>query len=455
MKKQPYNSFWRLGRPEHNTQYYSINADGELVINEGHYQYNIHDLIKKYGTSLEIVLPFVIEQRLEDLFDTFAKHSYLQKYRGKFSYFLPLKTNQNKELVLPALSEGANLETSSANELWLIRRLFEQEQFNPDLRLLCNGPKTVSYFSLINDLQAKGVNVIPIIEDINELEMLKVYKGEVGIRVELGLRINSHWDKRVGRFGLVANEILKLGRIRNLKILHYHIGSQVESLKDMLTAASQAMELFIELKKANPSLDTLDLGGGLPVPYDQNQTFTLDQFVSKLLGRIKKMADHANLSHPNLIGEWGRYIMAPAQMSIFQVVWDKKITVRTGAKSWYVIDGSFMNDLLDTWAIHQKWQIVPVNNANSKKLKKVWLAGSSCDSDDKYTAGGGGVLLPDLDSLEDKQYLAIFDTGAYQDALASHHCLLSSPAKIVLQDGKVTVARKRETAAEVGKMFGW
>jgi arginine decarboxylase-like protein len=63
--------------------------------------------------------------------------------------------------------------------------------------------------------------------------------------------------------------------------------------------------------------------------------------------------------------------------------------------------------------------------------------------------------LEDLGQNDKSLYIAFFDTGAYQDALASHHCLLSSPAKIIAQNGVITVARKRETAEEVGKQFGW
>ncbi len=168
---------------------------------------------------------------------------------------------------------------------------------------------------------------------------------------------------------------------------------------------------------------------------------------------LKKISDNAGIRHPNLVVEWGRYIVAPAQVTIYSVIAEKPIP-KANAKSWYVIDGSFMNDLLDTWAIHQKWHVVPVNNANTNALKSVWFAGSSCDSDDKYTAGGNYILMPKLKEGED-QYFAIFDSGAYQDALASHHCLLSSPAKLIAQDGTIKVARKRETAESIGKLFGW
>ena len=145
--------------------------------------------------------------------------------------------------------------------------------------------------------------------------------------------------------------------------------------------------------------------------------------------------------------------MAPAQLTIFKVI-NEKITQNGRHKAWYILDGSFMNDLNDTWAIHQKWQTVPVNNMHARKLHSVWFAGSSCDSDDKYTAGGGYILMPRLAEGED-QYVAFLDTGAYQDSLASHHCLLSSPAKIIAQDGEIKIARKRESPEELGKLFGW
>ncbi|MDP2933770.1 MAG: hypothetical protein Q8N81_06625, partial [bacterium] len=113
--------------------------------------------------------------------------------------------------------------------------------------------------------------------------------------------------------------------------------------------------------------------------------------------------------------------------------------------------------LLDTWAIHQKWHVVPANHMHKTKFIRIWLAGSSCDSDDKYTAGGSYILLPRIETLENGEalFIAVLDTGAYQDALSSHHCLLSNPAKLIAQNGVITVARKRETAEDVGKLFGW
>lgn len=454
-QKHKFRNFWKLGKEDFNTQFFSISKDNELVVCEGNYQYNIYDLVQKFGSPLEVVFPFIVEKRYLDLVRIFNAHIKNSKYKGKFFYHYPMKVNQNKEIVLPLISEGANLETGSYNELWLVRKLWEQDQFHSGIRVICNGPKTEKYLGLVRELKEKGLSIIPIIEDLNEYEALKNYRGDVGIRVKLDIRVKSRWDKKNDRYGLSAADIYELGRVRNLKILHYHIGSQTMYQDDIIAAAKKAIEIFIKIKKQNPSLDTLDIGGGVAVPYEKKKQYSVDSLARKLLSAVAAVCDKEGAHHPNIICEWGRYMVAPSQISIFKVLCQKPIEKGT-AKNWYIIDGSFMNDLIDTWAIHQKWHIAPVNNMRAEKLTRVWLAGSSCDSDDRYT-GGNYILLPRVEDVADNdyQYIALFDSGAYQDSLASHHCLLSSPAKVVAQNGILTLARRRESPEEIGKLFGW
>ncbi len=452
-KKNGFKKFWKLGVDAYNTQHFDISKDGELVVREGNFQYNIFDIVKKYGSPSEIFFPTMIEDKVRDLIDTFNAFIKIYGYKGKFFYHYPMKVNQNKEFVLPAVAEGANLDISSVNELHLVKRMIEQDKFNTKIRVTCNGPKTDKYLALIEELHAKGMNVIPIIENHHELDALKKFKGPVGIRVNLNIKIKSHWDKKFNYFGFTEDEILKLGKIRNLTILHYHISSQIETLDGLIKPLKRAMGFFATLKEKNSGLDTLDIGGGAAIPYTKKNLYNMKNLVGRIVKTAKTQADRLHLKHPNLIVEWGRFVAAPSQITVYRALAEKNIETKND-KVWYVIDGSFMNDLLDTWAIHQKWHMIPVNSMNTKKLKKVWLAGSSCDSDDKYTAGGDGILLPRLDDVEEL-YIAVLDTGAYQDALASHHCLLSSPAKLIAAHGEIKIGRKRETAEEVGKEFGW
>ncbi len=447
------NQFWKLGSKEYNTQFFDITKSGELMVKEGNYQYNLVELAKKYGTPIEIVFPSIIEGRVKNVIDYFTAHMKLNDYRGKFFYHYPMKVNQNKEFVLPIISEGAHLETSSANELWIVRRLWEKGQFNAKIRVLCNGPKTHRYLTLIEELNRKGLIIIPIIEEERELKFFSKYPGEVGIRVDMNLKVQSHWDKKFNHFGFTEEKLLKLGKIRNLGMLSYHISSQIEKVDGIVSPIKRAVKIYAKLRKNNPQLDTINIGGGAGVPYEKKPFYSAKTVINRVVKAFKQSAQQFEVRDPNIICEWGRYVTAPAQITIFNVISEK--AVENGqAKRWYILDGSFINDLSDTWAIKQRWHIVPVSHLDNRKLMRVWLAGSSCDSDDKYTAGGNYVLLPKLEDGGD-QYIAVLDTGAYQDSLASHHCLLSSPAKIIVQNGLISVARKRENPEEIGRLFGW
>lgn len=452
MKKNT-KKFWKLGQEEFNTQYFDITPAGELMLKEGNYQYNIAQLVKKYGTPLEVVSPFVVEHRLRNLMDIFNAYIKLNDYKGKFFYHYPMKVNQNKQFVLSLVAEGANLETSSVNELWIVKNLWEQGRFNSKIRVLCNGPKTDKYIKLIEELDGKGVMITPMIEHDGEMDAFKKYKGEVGLRVNLNVKVKSHWDKKFNYFGFPEEYVLKLKPMRNLGILSYHISSQIEKLDGLINPVKRMMKIYAKMRERHPKLDTIDIGGGAGVPYEKKRFYTAKAAVQHIVKTCKQLSKMHGVKEPNIICEWGRYVVAPAQITLFKVLTHKNVEEGSNRK-WYIIDGTFINDLPDTWTIHQKWHVVPVNNMHTRNLQRTWLAGSSCDSDDKYTAAGSYILLPKLEEEED-QYIAFLDTGAYQDALGANHCLLSNPAKLIAQNGEITVAHKRQTPEELGKMFGW
>src|SRR3989344_9571363 len=168
-----WKKIWKLGVEEWNTQHFDINPDGELVVKEGHFQYNIFDIAKKYGTPTEIFFPYILEHRVRDLIDLFNAYIKILNYKVKFYYHYVMKSNQNRQFVLPAIAEGAHIEVSSYNELALVKRMLEQEKFNRKIRVTCNGPKTEQYIGLIEELRSKGLIVVPIIENEDELERAK------------------------------------------------------------------------------------------------------------------------------------------------------------------------------------------------------------------------------------------------------------------------------------------
>jgi arginine decarboxylase len=375
MKKNNFKKFWKLGKKEHNTQYFDINKDGELIIYEGNYTYNVRELAQRFGTPLKVMLPYIIEQRVEDLMDLFDDAIRDYKYKGNFYYHYPMKVNQSREFVLPLISEGANLETTSANELWVVKRLWQQNRFNSRIKVICNGPKTAQYLELIAELKQNGLDIVPIIEDLSEREALQKFRGQVGVRVDMDVRTHSYWDKKIERFGLALDEVLSLGRINNLTILHYHAGSEILRGQDLIKVLRKAMEVYLRLKKVNPSLDTIDMGGGFYGNYYVNKKmYTPKSVVYQIVRFLDKFCRDNDIPQPNIICEWGAHIVAPAQITVFSAL-SQKLIPNSTAKQWYVIDGSFQTHLLDTWAVHRQWHVVPVNNLNAEKLTRTWLAG--------------------------------------------------------------------------------
>ena len=334
--------------------------------------------------------------------------------------------------------------------------MLEQDKFNRKLRVTCNGPKTNQYISLIEELRDKGLIVIPIIENAEELEKLKKFRGEVGVRVNLDVKVDSHWDKKYNHFGFDEVELLKIGKIRNLSMLHYHISTQNEKIEGFIKPLKRAFPLYAKLKETNPNLDTINFGGGMAVPYEKRKKLlSVKNLVSQMIKTAKKESERLGIKHPNLVCEWGSYFTAPSQISIFKVLGEKHIAKKADTK-WYFIDGSFICNLTDTWSVvRRKWHFTSANHLNTKRLQKVWLAGSTCDADDRYTASGNYVLLPKLTEDISDLYVVAFDTGSYQYTLSNNHCLLSKPAMIVCQNGEIKLSRKRQTADDLGKIFGW
>ena len=441
---------------EFNTENFDINSDGELVVKEGYYQYNIIDIVKKYGTPTEIFFPYILENRLRDLLDIFNAYIKILNYKGKFYYHYVMKANQSRDYVLTAIAEGAHIEVSSANELFLVKRMLELDRFNRKIRVTCNGPKTEAYIHLIEELRAKGLIVVPIIENSEELQRLKKFKGEVGIRVNLDIKVDGHFDKKFNHFGFSEEEILKIDKIRNLSILHYHTSTQIEKIEGFIKPFKRAIALYARLRPNNPGLDTINFGGGLGIPFEKKRKlYSIKNLVNQLIKTAKNECDKLGVRHPNLVSESGSFITAPAQITVFKVLAEKSVFKKNDTK-WYFVDGSFIAHLTDTWSVRrQKWHIIPANHMGTNRLQKVWLAGSTCDSDDRYTASGNYLMMPKFTEDATEVYVAIFDTGAYQNSLSNNHCLLSKPALIVCQNGEVKVARKRETPEEVGRQFGW
>jgi arginine decarboxylase len=454
--------YWKLGNRRYNTEPFGVTAEGELSITSGGQTHSVLDLVRQYGTPLQIFLPEVAEERATRVITAFGNAMRACSYPGTFTYMYPLKASQRRGFVEAVVRGGAQLETSSENELLLIKGLYEDR--NPRPRIICNGPKSEVYINLIKSMWESGWNIIPIFNDEAEVKHFQDFDGEVGLRLDLTVKNKTgDWQKKHNFYGLSESVALALPRIPNLVMVHYHLSSQVDKLDSFYEPVERAVELFAQLKVRHELLRTLNIGGGAGLPYTKVPYYSTEELVERIISTVCRTAHAANIAPPDIMCEWGQHVIAPAQLTIFKITRRKEIEdAEAAARYWYAIDGSFMSNLPDSWGITQAWHITPVSNLLAPNLVPVWLSGGSCDSDDQYPKepkekDGKRHDPPFLPLYEegDEYYAAFFDTGAYQNALSSHHCLLPSAARICVQGGKDTLLRSRETTEELGQRFEW
>ncbi len=293
------------------------------------------DEVQKRGVQLPILFRFsdVLRERIGELHDCFQnaidEFGYKSRYRGVY----PIKVNQQSQVVESILSFGKlyhlGLEAGSKPELLTVMSLID----DPEALILCNGYKDEEFIELALLGKKLGKNVIIIVEKYSELkavfesaDRLNVRPG-LGIRVRLSSRGAGRWEASGGdraKFGLGAAEILKAldlikkrGALDELKLLHYHLGSQVCSINTLKAALREAGRYYVELKKMGAGLQYFDCGGGLAVDYDGSRTnffssanYSLQEYANSVVNEIGTMCNDEEIDHPILVTESGRALTA-------------------------------------------------------------------------------------------------------------------------------------------------
>ena len=431
-------------------------------------------LVQERGTPLEIAYLPIITERVQSMTGIFARARAKTGYRGEFVYAYASKANAAEEVVTTALKAGAHYEGSSAFDMDVVRLLWQASVLRDDGLVICNGFKIPAYARRILQLRGEGLRgIMPVLENIGELDAFRDAPAPtlIGIRQRIGAGVASLDDlERVdSRFGMSYADVLTTAEAvsarENLDLAMYHtmFGSQLEDESKFIASMRFAAECFARLKQRFPSLRYLNFGGGMPVAYRIGFRFDYEGFVERMLATVKEVCAGFGVEEPSIVGEFGRYTAADHGLHIFQVLIEKP-TSRPGA-SWYIIDGSLMVALPDTWALGQDFIVLPLNGFE-RESHSAWLGGLTCDSDDEYqedaTAEGGFLTLPRFEPGE-PLYIAFFGTGAYQEMLSgvrgAHHCLLPEAEELVIEDGEDGAPRVRsvpdQTSAEVLRVLGY
>jgi len=429
----------------------------EVIDNELYfYQVPLMDIIKQYGTPLKIsYLPKVSSQiqRAKRLFNVaMAKVD----YQGDYHYCYCTKSSHFSFILEEALKNDIHLETSSAFDISIIEDLAERGLFAKDRYVICNGFKRPQYIENIVNLFNNGfTNMIPVLDNLFELE-----KYEAGIRgkMKLGIRIASEeepkFDFYTSRLGIRYNDIIPYfqEKIQNnpkfeLKMLHFFINTGIKDKAYYWNELNKSVSVYCELKKICPELTFLNIGGGLPIKNSLDFTYDYEYMAEEIIAQVKSICERNDVPEPDIFTEFGSFTVGESGAVLFSIIDQKRQNDR---EIWNMIDSSFMNTLPDTWAINQKFILLPINNWDVE-YERVFLGGLTCDSEDFYNAEehSNAVFLPKF-SLTDTQYIGMFHTGAYQEAIGGYggiqHCLIPAPKHVLID-------RDEETDEITTKLF--
>jgi arginine decarboxylase len=254
-------------------------------------------------------------------------------YRAKHFPVFPMKVNPRREVVEEFLKETGKylvgLECGSKAELYAA---IAQEQ-TPESLLICNGFKDESFCRLALLAVQSGKRVVIVIEKLNELRILLRVCKEIGVFPWIGLRAKLYtrgsgkWASSGGdsaKFGLTTSELLQCirllkeeGKDQFLRLLHFHIGSQITDIKRVKNAMKEAARVYAKIHQWGLPVDYLDIGGGLGVDYDGSKTrtessmnYTVQEFANDVVYTVQAVCDEEGVPHPNLVTESGRMMTA-------------------------------------------------------------------------------------------------------------------------------------------------
>lgn len=330
--------------------YFSTNSEGHIAVHPENQQLN-GDLYKlvlslvERGIEPPILIRFngILRDRIRYLYEAFQKAILQFNYRNHYRMTFPIKVNPQFHVLETVLqTEQKNLislEVGSKPELIAVMAL---EQ-SPDSLLLCNGYKDREYISLALAIHKLGRHTIIIIEQLYEVELLLSVAKELNIEASIGLRMKlsnkgaGRWATSGGelsKFGLFSNEIIaaiellaKHGKTHWLKLLHFHLGSQVTTIKAIKKALKEGARMYTELAKHHPSLCFFDVGGGLAVDYDGTKSatnssmdYTEEEYARDVVSAIGEACLLANVDDPVIITESGRAVASHHSALIVEVI---------------------------------------------------------------------------------------------------------------------------------------
>jgi arginine decarboxylase len=409
---------------------------------------SIMDLISRHGTPMRLTyLPNISQHimRIQQMFrDALKRHS----YQANYTYCYCTKSSHFRFVLDEVLkNDNIHLETSSLFDISILRELYRTGRITNSTRIICNGHKPAQYTLAIGQLIEEGFDVIPVFDSLDEID---AYQNIKTAPMNVGIRIAADEASRVpigtSRLGVRYSDIdhlyttrIQSSRRFRLKMLHFFVNTGIRNTAYYWSKLSMLLHKYCELRKICPDLDSINIGGGLPIAHTLSFTFSYEDIINQIVEMISRTCAKHGVPVPHLFTEFGSYTVGESGAVIYKVIAQKQ---QNKQEMWCMINGSFITQIPDTWATGQKFICLPINNWD-KPRRKVLLGGLTCDGKDYYTADD--LFLPVVEGETTSQYIGFFHTGAYQEALGGYggvpHCLIPALQHVLVdrdEDGRWT-----------------
>ena len=378
--------------------YFSINEKGNVEVcpRKDGVKIDLRELVdelqlRDVSSPMLIRFPDILDNRIEKMANCFKVAADEYGYKAQNFIIYPIKVNQMRPVVEEIVGHGKKfnigLEAGSKPELHAVIAI----NTDSDSLIICNGYKDEDYIELAMLAQKMGKRIFLVVEKLNELKLiasiakrLKI-KPNIGIRVKLASSGSGKWEDSGGdasKFGLTPSELLEAleflqkNKLKDcLKLLHFHIGSQVTIIRRIKNALREASQFYVQLHKQGFAVQFVDIGGGLGVDYDGTRSsnsessvnYSIQEYVNDSVSTMVDVCDKNKIPHPNIITESGRSLTAHHSVLIFDVletttlpVWDEDEEIKESdhelVRDMYALwDSLNQPKMLETW--HDAQQI--------------------------------------------------------------------------------------------------
>ena len=333
-------------------EYFSVNDEGHIVVHptrqaeRGLDLKQLVDELQQRDLAAPLLIRFndLISHRAREIHGVFSRAMADCEYKGQYCCVYPIKVNQQRHVVEQVLDAGRQynfgLEAGSKPELLAVMALVKDDT----TPIICNGFKDDEFIEAVILAAKIGKNIIPVVEKFNELKLITKFaklhnvRPAIGLRIKLAARGAGRWESSGGdrsKFGLFFSEVIDaVNFLRNedmldcLKLLHFHLGSQINNIRNVKSAIIELARVYVELHRAGATgLKYLDVGGGLGVDYDGSKSsnsasinYSLQEYANDVVFHVKEVCDSAEIAHPTIISESGRALVAFHSVLVFNVM---------------------------------------------------------------------------------------------------------------------------------------